>query len=191
MFTRFTASQSIDLVVPEQPIPIQHYLRQPHRLVSALFDPNRVEQRGDCFRLKMRPLAFMMLNIQPVVDLKVWAESDGTVHVKSVKCELRGIEHLSRGFALNLVGLLSPDEVNGVTELHGRADLEVQVDLPALFMFTPKSLIEMTGNGLLKSVLMTMKQRLMHQILLDYRHWAAETPASAFNLGMPINTLST
>lgn len=178
MSTRFSAFQSIDLVVPEQPIPIQHYLRQPHRLVAALFDPNRVEQRGDCFRLKIRPLAFLMLNIQPIVDLQVWAEPDGTVHVKSVKCELRGVEHLIRGFSFNLVGRLSPNEVDGVTQLRGRADLEVRVELPSLFMFTPKPLIEMTGNGLLKSVLMTLKQRLMHQLLLDYRHWAAEAPAS-------------
>jgi hypothetical protein len=31
--------------------------------------------------------------------------------------------------------------------------------------------LEATGNGLLKSVLMTVKQRLLHQLLADYRRW--------------------
>jgi hypothetical protein len=71
MHTRFTASQSVEIAVPEQPIPIQHYLRQPQRLVNALVDPSRIEQLSeDCFRLKMRPLAFMTLSIQPTVDFK-------------------------------------------------------------------------------------------------------------------------
>ena len=57
---RFTASQSVEIAVPDQPIPIQHYLRQPQRLVNALVDPSRIEQLSEeNFRLKMRPLAFM------------------------------------------------------------------------------------------------------------------------------------
>jgi hypothetical protein len=31
--------------------------------------------------------------------------------------------------------------------------------------------LETTGNGLLKSVLLTIKQRLLHHLLADYRHW--------------------
>ncbi len=33
------------------------------------------------------------------------------------------------------------------------------------------SILEATGNGLLKSVLLTVKQRLLHQLLADYRRW--------------------
>ncbi len=174
MPTRFTASQSVEIAVPEQPIPIQHYLRQPQRLVNALVDPSRIEQRSsEDFRLKLRPLAFMMLNIQPIVDVKVWSESNGTVHLQSVECELRGVEYINHRFALNLKGHLSPYQDNGATRLKGKADLEVQVELPPAFFFTPKPLLEATGNGLLKSVLLTIKQRLLHQLLADYRHWVS------------------
>jgi hypothetical protein len=34
--------------------------------------------------------------------------------------------------------------------------------------------LEATGNGLLRSVLLTIKQRLMHQLLSDYRTWAVD-----------------
>lgn len=172
MPTRFTASQSVEIAVPEQPIPIQHYLRQPQRLVKALVDPNRIEHLSEeYFRLKMRPLVFMTLSIQPTVVLKVWAESNGTINLQSVACEIRGFEYINQRFALNLKGYVSPCQINGETRLKGLADLEVQVELPPPFVFTPKPILEATGNGLLKSVLLTIKQRLLHQLLADYRSW--------------------
>lgn len=176
MQIQFVASQSVQIAVAEQPVPIQHYLRQPHRLVQALVDPSRIEQlSSEVFRLKMRPLSFMYLSIQPTVDMKVWSESDGTVHLESTACEIRGIEYINERFALNLMGKLHPCQINGTTYLQGKADLEVKVELPPALWFTPKPFLEATGNGLLKSVLLTIKQRLMHQLLLDYRHWAAGT----------------
>ncbi|MDX2098857.1 MAG: DUF1997 domain-containing protein [Leptolyngbyaceae cyanobacterium bins.59] len=174
MPTRFTASQPVEMTVQDSPAPIQHYLRQPHRLVNALFDPSRTESLGeDCFRLKLRPLAFLALSIQPIVDLKVWADADGTVHVKSIAAEVRGLDSLNHNFKLNLQGQLKPRLIRNLVHLEGRADLEVQVDLPPVLWFTPRPLLEATGNGLLKSVLMTIKQRLSHQLLADYRRWAA------------------
>ncbi|BAZ01752.1 hypothetical protein NIES37_57580 [Tolypothrix tenuis PCC 7101] len=172
MATRFTASQSVEIAVPKQPIPIQHYLRQPQRLVHALVDNNRIQQISEeVFRLKMRPLTFMSLSLQPTVDMRVWAESNGTICLRSVGCEILGVEYINQRFALNLKGYLSPSQLSTGTHLQGKADLEVQVELPPPFCFTPKTILETTGNGLLKSVLLTVKQRLLHQLLADYRRW--------------------
>ena len=173
MNSQFVASQSVEIAVPEQPVPIQHYLRQPQRLVCAIADPNQMKQLSqDCFRLQMRPLNFMSLSFQPTVDLKVWADSDGTVHLKSMRCEILGLDYINQRFALDLKGKLYPCQNNGVTHLKGRADLKVNVDVPLPFSLTPKPILETTGNGLLKSVLVRIKQKLMHQLLLDYRQWA-------------------
>ncbi|MBU7581586.1 MAG: DUF1997 domain-containing protein [Nostoc sp. TH1S01] len=172
MPTRFTASQSVKIAVPQQPIPIQHYLRQPQRLVNALVDNSRIQQLSEeVFRLKMRPLSFMTLSIQPTVDMRVWAESNGVIYLRSVGCEIRGVEYINQRFSLHLQGYLSPHQSSSGTRLEGRADLEVQVELPPPLSFTPKPILEATGNGLLKSVLVTVKQRLLHQLLADYRHW--------------------
>lgn len=179
MHTRFAASQSVELAIPEQPVPIQHYLRQPHRVVNALAASSRIESLGqERYRLKMRPLSFMHLSIQPTVDMRVWAGSEGTVHVQSIACELRGFEYVNQRFSLNLTGKLFPVQVGETTYLKGRADLEVKVELPPPFLFTPKPLLETAGNGLLKSVLLTIKQRLMHQLLVDYCQWAGSPGAS-------------
>jgi len=173
MLAQFFASQSVELAVPDQSIPIQHYMRQPQRLIKALVDPNRTEQlTADSFRLKMQPVSFIMLSVQPIVDMQVWAELDGTIHLKSIGCEIRGVEYINQRFSLNLNGRLAPQQINGVTYLVGRADLEVQVDVPPLLWLTPKSFLESTGNALLHSVLSTVRYRLMHQLLVDYRSWA-------------------
>lgn len=178
MPTRFTASQSVEIAIPEQPIPIHHYLRQPQRLVNALVDPTRIQQLStEIFRLKMRPLNFMSLSIQPTVDMRVWAESNGTIHVRSLSCEILGIEYINQRFALNLKGHLSPEQQGINTLLKGRADLEVLVDLPPPFSYMPNPILEATGCGLLKSVLLTIKQRLLHHLLADYRRWVMlQTP---------------
>lgn len=175
MFARFSDSQSVELAVPNQPVPLQHYLRQPQRLVRALVDPSRIQMlRQDCFRLKMRPLSFLMLTLQPTVDLQVWAEPDGSIRVQSIACEIRGIEYINQRFSLNLTGVLIPEQDGEVTYLRGRANLQVQVDVPPPLMLTPQPILEATGNGLLHTVLLTVKQRLMHQLLVDYREWAAQ-----------------
>ncbi|MGF1496568.1 MAG: DUF1997 domain-containing protein [Elainellaceae cyanobacterium] len=181
MTSKFTASQSVDITVPDQPVPIQHYLRQPYRLIGALVDLSRTEQLSpEVFRLKMRPLRFMMLSVQPTVDMHIWAESDGTIRLNSVGCEIRGAEYINRRFHLDLAGKLVPKLVGEKTHLVGRADLSVQVELPLPLQMTPRPIIEKAGNGLLNSVLMTIKQRLMHQLLADYRRWAiAQTEPTA------------
>ncbi len=169
MATKFTASQSVEIPVPEQPVPIQHYLRQRRRLVNALTDPSRIQQISDeVFRLRMRPLAFMSFSVQPTVDMRVWTESNGTIRLQSIACEIVGFEYINQRFALSLQGFLIPEQVDTGTWLRGRADLQVEVDFPPPFCFTPKPILETTGNSLLKSVLLTIKQRLLHQLLADW-----------------------
>ena len=173
MTSQFVASQSVEIIVPEQPVPIRHYLRQPQRLVHAIADPNLIKQLSqERYRLQMRPLNFMSLTFQPTVDLKVWADGDGAVHLTSLGCEIPGLDYINQRFSLDLKGKLYSYQTNGIILLKGRADLNVNVEIPLPFSLTPKPILETTGNSLLKSVLVRIKQRLMHQLLLDYRQWA-------------------
>lgn len=47
MNIQFLASQSVDIPVVEQPVPIQHYLRQPQRLINALAGSSQIEPLGN------------------------------------------------------------------------------------------------------------------------------------------------
>lgn len=174
MDIRFAASQAVEVSVPEQPIHITNYLRQPQRVVNAIGAASQIDPLSDDhYRLKMRPLNFMTLSIQPIVDMKVWADETAAINLQSIACELRGIEYINQKFSLDLKGKLYPQQQYGVTYLKGRADLAVQVELPPPFTLTPRPILETAGNGLLLSVLSSVKQRLVNQLLQDYQQWVA------------------
>ncbi|HEY9879839.1 MAG TPA: DUF1997 domain-containing protein [Leptolyngbyaceae cyanobacterium] len=173
MLVRFNASQSVFIPVHSQPLPIQHYLKQPQRLVAALVDPRRTQELDKgLFRLSMRPLNFMTVHIQPIVDLKIWHGHGDTLYLKSARCEIRGNDYINQRFQLTLDGFLMPVTTQGGTHLEGTARLAVEVELPPPLWLTPRPLLESSGNGLLKSVLLTLKQRLSRQLLSDYYSWA-------------------
>ncbi|MGL5943199.1 MAG: DUF1997 domain-containing protein [Waterburya sp.] len=180
MYVSFKASESVQIAVANQETPIQHYLRQPQRLVKAIADPQLIKQvTDDVYELKMRPINFMeMYHFQPIVLLKVWSGSNGSVYLQSEGCQIKGIDYINRRFALKLKGILYPQVSAGQTTLEGQADLEVKVELPTALMLTPKPLLEVAGNRLLKSVLVRIKQKLVTQLIQDYRTWASQETQS-------------
>jgi hypothetical protein len=183
---KFTADRTVDIAVPQHPIPISHYLRQPHRLVKSLVDSSRINQVGeDEFCLTMRTLSFFGFDLQPTVYLRVWADADGTVRIASTHCEIRGIDYIDRRFSLELLGQLSPYQKQGQTYLEGIAELEVSVELPPPICFMPKTIVESAGNSLLKSILLAFKQRLMHQLIADYIAWANASSTAQFSQPQP------
>lgn len=176
MYVRFKATESVQILIEDEEIPIQHYLRQPQRLVKAIANPQLMQQLPEeRYQLKMRPINFMeMYHFQPIVILKVWAGAKGNVYLKSEDCEIKGIDYIDRRFSLQLKGILYPENEGGIILLKGQADLEVKVELPPALRLTPKPWLEMAGNTLLKSVLVRIKQRLVSQLLKDYRQWATK-----------------
>jgi hypothetical protein len=191
MKVRFAASESVEIRVEEQTIPIQHYLRQPQRLVNAIADPKLMEPLSDdLFLLKMSPLNFMdIYHFQPTVVLKVWSTPKGTLYLQSQSCEIRGIDYINNRFSLNVTGVLSPQERQGQTYLVGQADLEVKVALPPPLWLTPTPLLEVAGNRLLKGVLLRIKQRILGHLLSDYQQWTT-SDRSLETLSDPTLTIS-
>ena len=176
MYVSFNASESVQIPIVNEEKPISHYLRQPKRLVHAIADSQLMKQISeDLYELKMRPINFMEIyHFQPIVLLKVWSGSNGSVYLQSVDCEIQGIDYINDRFSLKLKGVLYPKEDNGQTVLEGQSDLEVGVELPTALMFTPKPLLERAGNTLLKSVLGRIKNKLTGSLIQDYRNWASQ-----------------
>ena len=174
MYVSLSASESVQIPVKNRVTPIQHYLRQPRRLVKAIAEPQLIKQMSDeLYELKMRPINFMeMYHFQPIVQLKVWSGSSSSVYLQSVDCQIEGNDYINERFTLKLKGVLYPHELGGQTALEGQADLEVRVELPTALMLTPKPFLERTGNQLLRSVLSRIKQKLMTQLVRDYYTWA-------------------
>ncbi|MEM1310938.1 MAG: DUF1997 domain-containing protein [Cyanobacteria bacterium P01_H01_bin.153] len=159
-------------------VPLSHYLKQPRRLVHALMNPEQVEELSpDTFRFYLRGFQFLMLNIRPVVDLYIDVSQDRRLTVRSIDCKIQDNEFVSRKFSLDLAGQLQLTERDGFTELDGEVDLAITVELPPILAMTPYSLLETTGNQILRGVLMTIKQRLMRQLAADYAAWSRQQSA--------------
>jgi hypothetical protein len=190
MYVRFQASESVNIAVTEKTIPIQHYLRQSQRLVEAISNPQLRQQISeDTYQLKMRSINFMEIyHFQPIVLLKVWSGANGIVYLQSKECRIEGIDYINRRFSLQLKGILLPKQNGEKTYLEGKADLEVGVEIPTALMLTPKPLLEIAGNQLLKSVLVRIKQRLLAQLLQDYYLWADRQATSNPHLGTELST---
>jgi Protein of unknown function (DUF1997) len=194
MDTSFRAKQSVDIAIPEGPMLIQPYLQQSIRIVNALTSLDRpsLDHKGassqapssqapssqveilggDLFRLKLRPLKFLALTLQPIVDMRVWTAADDVLHVQSVACEILGLEQFNNPpFELDLIGELYPLAVRGKMHLRGQIALTVKAEMPMPIALTPKPVLEATGNAIMLGVLTTMKQRLLKNLIADYRDW--------------------
>jgi Protein of unknown function (DUF1997) len=180
MDTCFQAKQSVELFIPDAALPIQEYLRQSARVVRALGSSESViALGGELYQLRLKPLNFLSLRLQPIVDMRVWTTSDGSLHLQSVHCEILGLEQFNQQqFMLNLVGELQPVVLRRVTRLQGHVSLSVQVDMPHPIALTPKPLLEGTGNTIMSGVLASMKQQLKRNLVTDYQDWAAATAAA-------------
>ncbi|NEO87262.1 MAG: DUF1997 domain-containing protein [Spirulina sp. SIO3F2] len=180
MKIRCVASEPVTIPVTEAKVPIQHYLRQPQRLVHAIADPRLMDVLdGDRYRLRMHPLNLLELyHFQPTVILKVQANSQGVVNLHSEDCTIQGIDYINDRFNLNVDGKLMPVVKDAQTYLKGLAVAEVTVDIPPFLMLAPLPILEKAGEQLVKGVLGRIKQRLLSQLLKDYRAWAQDAPTA-------------
>ncbi len=173
----FRTTKTLSMLVPNEDVPIEHYLRQPQRLIHAITDSRRIEQLEEAvYRLSLRPLSFLGISIEPTADLRVWTQSDGTLRLQSVACDVKVPDYLSyvnQSFSMSLEGKLKPQRRENGTELYGRADLAVQVDFPAPIKFMPDAMLDSAGRTFLNGILGTIQHRIERQLVGDYREWAA------------------
>lgn len=172
---RLSAQQTVRMQVARRSVPLSHYLKQPRRLVHALMNPTQVEElSNDTFRFHLRGFQFLMLSIRPVVDLQIDVSQDRLLTVRSTGCKIRGNDFVDKQFHLKLSGFLKLDENAKATDLTGDVKLAIAVGLPPILAMTPHSILETTGNQILKGVLTTMKQRLLRQLAVDYERWSQQ-----------------
>ena len=181
-FVDFNAAEALELPFIQQPIPIEQYFQKPKRLVAAIADPTLSEQLSETeFRLKMRPIHFLEIyQIQPTVTLSFRSDIPGIILLESQDCVIQGYDDLNDRFSLKVKGRLASYQTEAKHyHLRGIANLSVKVALPAPLSFLPNSLIEMTGDTILKEILGRIKRKLLNQLLQDYYQWANNAVAIA------------
>jgi len=180
MPSRFSAKTSVSLPVPDAPVSVDRYLRDTDRLVSVLGTERRIQKIDDeVYRIALSPLSFLALDLQPIVDLRLWTKPNGTLRMQSLDYEVKGVDYVKYGFKLDLSGKLYPTIRKGKTSLVGRAVLKVGVDLPPILELTPQPVIDSTGSALLSGILSTIHTRMNENLIADYEDWAQERDRSA------------
>ncbi|MBX2862188.1 MAG: DUF1997 domain-containing protein [Leptolyngbyaceae cyanobacterium MAG.088] len=174
----FHASQSVEIAISPAPVPIHQYLSNTERLVYALADPSQIKVLEDnTFQFSMRPIKFLMLTLEPVADVKIYPNDCDEIIIYSDSCRLKHQALLNRHFSFKLQGWLAARSDN--SGVSGNAELDIQIDLPAAFRLTPKSLLESTGNTIVNGILTTIKQRLQRRLLHEYKGWTTGVLASS------------
>ncbi len=166
------ASQSLEINIAPAPIPIQQYLSNTDRLVYSLADPSQIKMLGEHkFEFNMHPIRFLMLTLEPVADIAIYPGEFNEVIIYSDSCRLRNQTALNRRFSFKLQGWLAarPDN-SGVS---GNAQLDITIDLPPAFRLTPRALLESSGNTIVDSILGSIKRRLQHRLVHEYRGWSS------------------
>lgn len=180
MNAQFSASQSVDLILAEEMECIEAYLQQPERLLKALINnPNQLTPLGtECFRYELQPLNFLVLQVQPSVDLRVWTDDTCVLRLQSIDARILGLNLTPSRFGLTLKGNLAPRR-QSTAGLQGSVQLQVQVEVPPILQWAPPVLIESTGNALLRGILISLRQRLERQLMADFQQWQNQSPLPA------------
>ena len=172
------ASQSVEITISPAPVPIGQYMINTERLVYALADPRQFEVLGPhTFQFRMRAIKFLMLTLEPIADVQIYPNDCDEVIIYSDSCRLRHQAALNRRFSFKLQGwLVARPDNSGVS---GNAELDIDIDLPTALRFTPKPLLESTGNAIVSGILSTIKQRLQRRLVHEYRGWTTGILASS------------
>jgi len=167
----FSASQALQLSVPQQADLLPDYLNDEERVIGALLDPQQLENLGNGrYRYTVTRLQVFQLQIQPVVEL-VARRSHHRIDLEAIDCQLEGLGIVD-DFQLTLESWLEANEEG----LNGEACLAVSVSQPSLLRLIPVKVLEATGRSLLAGILLGIKTRVQQQLLHDFEVWCL-TPA--------------
>ena len=164
----FSASQALQLAVPNQAHLLPNYLNDEERVIGALLDPEQLQSLGNGrYRYTVTRLQVFQLQIQPVVEL-VARRSDNRIELEAIDCQLEGLGIVD-DFQLTLESWLDASDQG----LHGEACLAVSVSQPSLLRLIPVKVLEAPGRSLLAGILLGMKTRVHQQLLQDFEAWCS------------------
>ncbi|XP_039040710.1 uncharacterized protein LOC120179067 [Hibiscus syriacus] len=188
-----THSARIFTDIPLYEIPgalFDEYLDDKPRIFKAMFpDSSRSQQLNkDEWRIQMLPLQLLVLNVWPVVDLRLICKSGGRDYPPEVPCditkvlelditrwELQGLGNVvdPSHFTLDVKGTLYPDR-RSRTRLRGHLEMHVNFVLPPALALIPENVRNSLGKGVMTKLVESMKQKVDGSLLADYSKFKRE-----------------
>lgn len=188
----YSARISTDIPLYETPGALfDDYLEDKPRIFNAMFpDKHRSQQLNqDEWRIQMLPLQLLVLNVWPVVDLRLRCKSRGRDyppdvphHITKVlelditRWELQGLDNVvdPSHFTLIVKGTLYPDRRGNRSRLRGHLEMNISFVLPPALALVPENVRDSLGKGVMTKLVESMKQKVDGSLLADYRKFKRE-----------------
>lgn len=94
--------------------------------------------------------------------------------MRSLNCEIQGAKFLNQSFYPELLSTLVLYRQEISTELRGKADLTVQVEISSPLKLISEPVLKTSDEVFLNGILLTVKSRLEQKLVQDYRRWARD-----------------
>ncbi|XVE68184.1 hypothetical protein DITRI_Ditri09bG0048400 [Diplodiscus trichospermus] len=167
------------------------YLEHKPRIFNAMFpDKHRSRQLNqDEWRVQMLPPRLLVLNVWPVVDLRLRCKSRGRDYPPEVphditkvlelditRWELRGLDNVvdPSHFTLTVKGTLYPDRRGNKSRLRGHLEMNISFVLPPVLALVPENVRDSLGKEAMTKLVESMKQKVDGSLLADYSKFKRE-----------------
>ncbi|XVF16669.1 hypothetical protein REPUB_Repub10bG0052200 [Reevesia pubescens] len=188
----YSARISTDIPLYETPGALfDEYLEDKPRLFNAMFpDKHRSQQLNqDEWRIQMLPLQLLVLNVWPVVDLRLRCKSRGRDYPPEVppditkvlelditRWELQGLDNVvdPSHFTLIVKGTLYPDRRGKKSRLRGHLEMNISFVLPPALALIPENVRDSLGKEVMTKLVESMKQKVDASLLADYSKFKRE-----------------
>lgn len=156
-------------------LPVEQYALVPMPLNATL---SRIPSNNK-FELRVPPMRFLWLEVQPVVEADVALEPHRVV-ISSDKCRLIGSPFLSKvqmneRFNFSAYTELTwNDARNENSTISAQTLIEVDVDRPFPFRTMPKRAIEKVGNTAMRLSMNFILKSFLQGLASDYQLWASD-----------------
>ena len=184
-----SAEALLNVSLPASPEQVRLYVRDPQRLLRSGFPPERITQvAADRFRLKMRPLVWMGLSLEPTAILQIGADDKGQAWAQLIDYELIGhpwlVKHLKLDFRARLK-TADASNAQGRTPMEGRAEASATFPTPPFLAWVPEAVLTGGARTVLEGFLWLLRERLGKSLESDFFAWAGESPSQAHGFAPP------
>ncbi|MBC8123067.1 MAG: DUF1997 domain-containing protein [Gemmatimonadaceae bacterium] len=172
-----SASTLLNVSLPAQPAQIYEYVGATERLLRCGFPPERITPVApDRFRLRMRPLVWMGLSLEPTAELLIGSDQQGRAWARLEGYELVGhpwlVKHLKLDFQAAL--LVQPTSESGRTALKGWAEASAAFPPPPFLAWVPEAVLTGGARTILEGFLWILRDRLNRSLEQDFQQWKQE-----------------
>lgn len=170
---RGEVEQAIPLAYPQE-LCFSFFARNEDLLRRFLGEDRVTVLEPGVYRVRLNPHGALGLTLRPSFDVAFDEVPPDRVEMRSLAARLDESSHHDAGFDARFNGLARFDPApEGACVMHCAARTEVDLALPALLAWMPKSFLEGVGNGIVQTAMHALASQLGPLLRREMAAWVA------------------